>query len=123
MLRPSAEEEQGSVIHPGPDRTRTFCSGPDPARTRKKKVGPGPDPTGKLFVTFGAFFTIFWVQTQSRTRTGPEKETGGPGPDPTGPETKPLDPARTLPENFFSGSQTPDGQLHIGGWVENVTNG
>ena len=97
--------DQGSVIHPGPDRTRTFCSGPDPARTRKKKVGPGPDPTGKLFVTFGAFFTIFWGlfhhflgpnpvpdpdRTQKRnrwTRTGPDRtrnKTGGPGPDPTG---------------------------------------
>ena len=43
-----------------------------------------------------------------RTRTGPTKETGGPGPDPTGPETKPVDPARTRPENFFSGSQTPE---------------
>ena len=63
---------------PGPEKRRL-----DPARTRPENF---LSLLGPFSPFFGAFFTIFWVQTQSRTRTGPEKETGGPGPDPTGPK-------------------------------------
>ena len=87
------------MIHPGPDRTRCFCSGLDPAQTRNL-------PFLAIFLFFAHFlwpiFTILWVKTQSRTQPGPE--------------IKPVDPARTRPENFFSGSQTPGhhGQGHHG---------
>ena len=81
--------QQGSVIHPGPDRTRCFCSGPDPARTRDLPCFA----IFFFFVTCWAFFQHFWglnpVQDPART----QNETGGPGPDPTG--------------KLFCGSQTP----------------
>ena len=72
---------------------------PDPVCLQWPGPGLGPEPkfalfnaTFPFFVTLWAFFTIFWVETQSLTRPGLE--------------IKPLDLARTRPENLFNGSQT-----------------
>ena len=76
------------MIHPGPDRTRTFCSGPDP----KKEGWTRPGPDRKTFCYFWGLFHHF---------LGPfspffgSKPSPGPGPDP---KKKPVDPDRTRPD-------------------------